>query len=150
MVAAEYRRRAGAFDPASACYDRAIAHYEHVIAANAASKPNADHYIALALAGQARMLLERGDLDAALQRLLASFQRRPEAAGTLDGLNLSPADTSRMLRARLLAQHRDDLVASLDQALQRLDSELLQLPAYERPPAGGPAQGPGRGRRRGG
>jgi tetratricopeptide (TPR) repeat protein len=150
MVAAEYRRRAGAFDPASACYDRAIAHYERVIAANAASKPNADHYIALALAGQARMLLERGDLDAALQRLLASFQRRPEAAGTLDGLNLSPADTSRMLRARLLAQHRDDLVASLDQALQRLDPELLQLPAYERPPAGGPAQGPGRGRRRGG
>ena len=65
---------------------------------------------------------------------------------TLDGLNLSPADTSRTLRARLIAADRKELVAQLDLVLAKMDPELLKLPAYERPAPGARPFG----RRRGG
>jgi hypothetical protein len=146
LIAAEAQRRTGALDLARAAYDRAIGHYDRLIVEDAATKPNADHYAALALAGKARMSLEQGNLDQALTELLASFARKPEAAATLDGLNLSPADTSRTLRARLIAADRKELVAQLDLVLAKMDPELLKLPAYERPAPGARPFG----RRRGG
>jgi hypothetical protein len=75
--------------------------------------------------------LEARDLDRATALLVASFARAPSAAASLDGLNLSPADTSRSLRARLEEAGRADLVATLDAALAALDPSLLGLPAYE-------------------
>jgi hypothetical protein len=95
-------------------------------------RDSSDHYVALALAGRARIALERGDLDAATARLTASFARRAASAATLDGLNLSAADTSRSLRARLERAQRSDLIAQLDAALAQVDPALLGLPAYER------------------
>jgi hypothetical protein len=72
-----------------------------------------------------------------LDELLASLERKPEAAATQDGLNLSPMDTAWMLRMRLTELKCDDLVARLQGAIDRLDPEFLRLPAYER-------EGPGR------
>jgi len=76
-----------------------------------------------------------------VERLLASFERRPASAATLDGLNISAVDTAKMVLARLREEGRRDLAESLRAALGDLDPELLQLPAYE-------AQGPGPSRRR--
>ena len=132
IVSAEYLRKASRMDEALAAYQRAIAHYERCIAANAETRASSDHYVAIALAGRARVYYEQHQEEPAVTELLASFTRKPEAAGSLDGLNLSPADTSRMLRARLVALKRDDLVARLDAALAKIPPELLQLPAYER------------------
>ena len=132
IVAAEFHRRAGDDPAARGAYGRALEHYARSGQANPESRDSADHYAALALAGRARIALQAGELEAALADLLASFERRPQAAGTLDGLNLSPADTSRTLRARLAEADRADLVARLDEALARLDPQLLLLPAYER------------------
>ena len=132
LVTAEFEKRAGRDAEAEAAYGRAIAHYEKGIEVNPESKPTADHYVALALAGRARIALEHGDLERALSELTASFHRKPEAAATLDGLNLSPADSSRLLRARLVDAKREDLLATLEAELARLDPVLLQLPAYER------------------
>ncbi len=150
IVAAEFERRVNKPAPAFEAYARAIAHYERAIAANPASRDSSDHYVALALAGQARIELERGDFEAALDGLLASFARRSESAATLDGLNLSPADTATMLRAKLVEAKRDELAATLQAALDKLDPRLLELPAYEREgPRGAtrngrpPARGPG-------
>ena len=143
LVSAEFDRKGSRPDEALAAYARGIAHYERCIAANPDTRSSADHYIALALAGRARLFYERHEEEQAVAELLASFARKPEAAGSLDGLNLSPADTSRTLRERLVALKRVDLVARLDAALAKIPPELLQLPAYERDVPDG-----GEGRRR--
>ena len=147
LVAAEYHRRTP--DPAEAAlsYDRAIAHYERAIEGNAASQTTAEHYIALAHAGRARLALEDGDLQAALAELLASFERRPQAAASLDGLGHSPVATAKMLVSRLGGAEHVEMRDRLQAALDDLDPELLQLPEFER---GGPrSAGGGRGGRRG-
>jgi len=130
IVAAEFNRRRGEVDEALAAYERAIAHYDRWIEPNADVRATADHYVALAIAGRARIALQREDYDTALAELLASFERNPDAAGTLDGLNISPADTARTLLARLTEQNRNDLIEKLQTALGKLDPELLKPPAY--------------------
>ncbi len=152
FVTAEFHRRAGNDGDAVAAYDRAIAHYEAGTVRNPGSRDSANHYIALALAGRARIAFEARETERALAEILASFERKPEAAASLDGLNLSPVDTAKMLRARLVSEDRKDLLAKLDTALGSLDPELLRLPAYEREvppvgPAGGSNPRQGRGRR---
>ncbi len=144
LVAAEFERRAGRTAEALAAYERGMAHYEKAVAASPDCRDTADHYAALALAGRARLALERADLEGALAELLAAFARKPEAAGTPDGLNISPADTARLLRARLAEAERTDLLARLEAALEEIDPALLALPAYEREIPAGP---PGEGRR---
>ncbi|MEW6741552.1 MAG: hypothetical protein AB1486_02240 [Planctomycetota bacterium] len=147
LVTAEFHRRRGNDEEALEAYNRGITHYEHSIAANPDSRETADHYVALAMAGRARLAYERGDYERALGELVGSFERKPEAAGTLDGLNISPADTARMLLAKLTDLQRSDLVARLEAALDKLDPELLALPAYEGGGPGGPMRGRGPGRR---
>ena len=77
------------------------------------------------------MAFEREDYENALDGLLAAFKRKPDAAATLDGLNISPVDTARMLLQRLKNRNQGDLAAKLQAALDQLDPELLLLPAYE-------------------
>ncbi len=132
LVTAEYYRRAGNPTAAAAAYARAIEHYERAILENPASGASADHYIALALAGRGRLAFEAGNHASAVDELLASFTRRPEAAATLDGLNLSAVDTAKMLLARLRAAQQEEPAARLQAALDGLDPALLELPAYER------------------
>jgi tetratricopeptide (TPR) repeat protein len=129
LVAAEFQRRGGQDEAAQAAYDRGIRHYERSLAGD---PERADHYIALALAGRARVAFERGDEARAVDELLSSFARRSQAAATLDGLNVSAVDTARLLAGRLREEDRQDLLAVLERALAALDPELLAPPAYER------------------
>ncbi len=132
LVAAERHRRSGAPDAALAAYDRGIAHYEAGVEKNPDSRDSADHYIALALAGRARVSLEQGELERATKEILAAFDRRPQSAATPDGLNLSGVDTAKMLHARLAEAKREELAARVQAGLDALDPQLLELPAYER------------------
>jgi len=143
IVAAEYHRRQGDDAAARAAYERAIVHYERSIEANPLNRESADHYVALALAARARLALERGDHEQALSEILASFERRPAAAASLDGLNFSPVGTAQMLLARLAESERTDLAERLQAALDELDPDLLELPEFERqgPPAAGRRRG---------
>jgi hypothetical protein len=144
-VTAEYYRRAGNPAAAGDAYGRAISHYEHGIELNPATRASADHYVALALAGRARLAFEGGEGARAVDELLSSFARKAEAAATLDGLNLSAVDTAKMLLARLHAEGPVELATRLQDALDALDPALLELPAYEREVAGvAPAVGLGR------
>ena len=138
LVSAEFKKRAGNDDEALAAYDRAIAHYEQAIEANPASRPTADHYAALALAGRAWIAYERGDLERAVSELLASLARKREAAASLDGLNRSPVSTARLVIARATRDGKDELAARLQAALDLLDPELLLPPEYDRE-TGGPS-----------
>ncbi|MBI5852202.1 MAG: hypothetical protein HZB39_14405 [Planctomycetes bacterium] len=146
LVAAEFHRRAGDRVNARAAYDRAIAAYDRAIEANPDNRSTADHYAAVALGAKARIAYEAGDDAAAVTHVLASFSRCDRAANALDGLNLSTADTSKQLLARL-RRTDEALAAKLDAAMKQLDPALLEPPAYERvtPPAG---QGGERPRRR--
>jgi len=132
LVAAEHHRRAGDAEKAIAAYERGIGYYEREARRNPAGREDSDHYIAMAIAGRARIDLERGDLEKATNEILASFQRRPSAAASLDGLNISPVDTAKMLRARLRHEKKDELAAKIEAGLAALDPSLLELPAYER------------------
>lgn len=131
FVAAEVHRRAGRSDDSLGAYGRAIDHYEVGIVSAPQSRESADHYIALALAARARVAFERGNLEGALGDLLASLSRRPEAAATLDGMNISPVATARILLARLADLDRPDLSAPLEAALGELDPALLLPPEFE-------------------
>jgi tetratricopeptide (TPR) repeat protein len=139
LVAAEFHRRASKDEEARASYERAIAHYEHSIEANPSSAASSAHYIALAFAGRARLELDANDYPAALADLIASFEKSPSSAGTLDGLNVSAVTTAYTLRARLTESGDDERLTKLQGALDRLDPELLQLPAFERDGGRGPS-----------
>jgi tetratricopeptide (TPR) repeat protein len=145
IVAAEFHRRAGDLDAAEAAYDRALTHYDRAIDANPESRDSSDHYAAMAIAGKARIALEKNDLDTALELVLAGIARHPEATDDLDGLNITPSMTANTLRARLAQAERTEQVARLDQALAELDPRLLEPPEYER--ATRPPQRGRRGRR---
>jgi tetratricopeptide (TPR) repeat protein len=135
LVAAEFYRRSGHPEQALAAYERGIAHYERSIETQPESRFSADHYVALAIAGRARIAYEAGDDRQALEAILASFDRAPEAAATPDGLGLSPVSTAQMLLARLSEKRQTDAALRLKGALDGLAPELLELPAFER---GGP------------
>ena len=132
IVAAEFHRRHGDDDKADAAYDRAIAHYDRAIELNPDSRGSADHFAAIAIAGRARLAFEKKDYPGALTRLLASFARKSESAGSLDGLNLTPMDTGRMLLAKFKESKQDDLLAQLEAAISKLPPSTVELPAYER------------------
>jgi tetratricopeptide (TPR) repeat protein len=149
FVVAEFKKREGKDDEALAAYGRAIAHYEHGVAANPESRESADHYVALALAGKAWIAYEREDYERAVAELIASFERRPDAAASLDGLNRTPASTARIVLSRLHTLQREELADRLAVALSKLDPVLLLPPAFEREGATEPspdARGPRRRR----
>lgn len=156
MIVAEFHRRNAAFDEANAAYDRAVKLYETTIAKNPPAKSECDHFIAMAWAGRGRVAYEKKDYEAALQEIVRSFEKKPTAAASFDGLNVTAVDTAKMLRVRFKDMNRPDLSQKLEEALSKLDPKMLELPAYERevPPPGQdsrPAESrPNRRRPRGG
>ena len=146
LVVAEQHRKTSDPEGAIAAYDRAIEHYRKGVERNPSSQASADHYVALAFAGKARVAFEQGDLERATTEILASFGHKPEAAATLDGLNISPVDTAKMLRARAQEAGNESVVKRVQEGLDKLDPSLLELPAYEREVP--PAREGGGGRRR--
>ncbi|HIG12321.1 MAG: HEAT repeat domain-containing protein [bacterium] len=132
FVAAEYLRRAGAAAEAGEAYERAMAHFERAATQVPKNRSSSDHYIALAIAAQARMALEEGQYHEAHGLLLESFGRSPGAAGHLDGLNLTPVMSAKALLERLAKEGHEDLVASLQEALENLPEEAREAPEFER------------------
>lgn len=138
LTAAESFRRTRDTAVAIGAYKRAEAGFARAAQLEPARQGSSDHYAALALAGRARLALEAGDLERSTDLLVAALERAPGAAGSLDGLNLSPSDTSRTLRAALEMAERADLLERLDATLATIDPRLLELPAYERSPGRAP------------
>ena len=141
MVAAEFHRRSEEREQALAAYDRAVAHFESASSLDPATQESADHYVALAFAGRARLALESGDAVGAVDHLVACFEREPEAANDLDGLGFTPVMTATTVRARLREAGAEDAQAKLAAAIQALDPRLLVAPAFERAAPGTEAAG---------
>jgi hypothetical protein len=135
IVEAEFDRRDKRPNDAAAAYRRAIEHFDHAIEREPSFAATADHCAALALAGLARLSIEAGDLDDALELSLAGIARHPEATPAVDGLEISPAQTAQLLATRLEAAGMSKPLAQLREVLQSLDPALLAPPAYEEVPA---------------
>jgi len=135
LVAGEYRRRRSQSDEALSSYRGAIADFEVSMQRDPTTEPTSQHYAAMALAGMAAVELERDGLQAATDLLVASFERWPEAANALDGMNASAVTTSNFVMARLNWAGMDEATAKLQAAKDALDPKLLEPPAFERPPA---------------
>ncbi|MFN0086384.1 MAG: hypothetical protein ACKVX9_13435, partial [Blastocatellia bacterium] len=134
LLAAEYHRHARRDEKALASYERAISHFDRSNQAHPDWKSTADHCAALALAGRARLALERKEFESSLNAALACFLRKPDVGTNLFGLTISPVETARMIVTQLKEQKLEDLAARLDAALAKLPREFLQLPAWERDP----------------
>ncbi|MHC4845754.1 MAG: hypothetical protein ACYTCU_06300, partial [Planctomycetota bacterium] len=97
LAAAEVHRKEGRGSRARTSYANAIAHFELDLANNpeatSEDRDAVDHQVAVAHGGLARIAMEQDDLEGAVTELIASFERSPGSAATLDGLNISPADT---------------------------------------------------------
>lgn len=150
LVTAEFHRRRGRVAAADGAYVRAAEHYDRCAQAAPELQDNTDHYVALTLAGRARLMLEAEDYRAAASMLLASFERCEDAAATLDGLGLSAVATARTLIARLREGEQAELAGTLEAVLDGLDPVLLEPPVFEpRGPAGRPSPDARRFRREG-
>lgn len=134
IVAAEYHRRSNKDSQAVEAYNRGIADFEKCIELAAETRATADHYIALAIAGRARLAMERGDLELAFDEIRASFERDPNAAASLDGLNLSPVATAQMLRSKLREAGLEDLAQGIQASLDSLDPKMLEPAEFDRVP----------------
>ncbi len=143
LVAAEHHRRAGASDKALAAYERGIARFEHDAKAHADHLTSADHYVALARAGRARVELEQNALERATSEILAALAQAPEAAAALDGLGIAPVETARMIQTRLSQGGQPELAQSIQTTLDAIDPRYLELPAFERGLTGAPRSGGG-------
>jgi tetratricopeptide (TPR) repeat protein len=137
IVTAEYHRQANRPSQAGLAYDRAIAHYLQSIQQNSSTEQTSSTYMALAHAGLARLALEQADFAAAVEQLIASFDRQPEAAATLDGLNLSAIATSTTVMARLKQAGQQTLALRLQDALDKLPPAMFEKPDFEKPPSDG-------------
>ncbi len=126
-VAAEFFRGARNTEKAVAAYGRSIEHFERALAANPSVKESVDRYVALALAGRARVRYQVNEDAAALDDVLASFARDPGAAGTRDGAGITPGETAQMLLARLREKPETaEAGIRLEAAMGEIDPELLR------------------------
>lgn len=152
LVAGEFHRRVSDADAGLAAYSRAMDLYERAMGLgkeDPSVESNALHFIAIAHAGRARIMLDAERDAEAVEELLLAFRICPTATPTLDGLNLSAAATSTTLMARLRNQGSTELQKKLQGGLDALDPAHLELPAFEREGPNAPNGGGRPPRRRG-
>ncbi len=132
IVCAESYRRANQPRFAGPSYEKALMYYQRSLELMPETASTVAHYAAITLAGQGRLAYERGDWDTALEKYLASFERNPDAAASLDGLNHSAVTSAILLKARLEELDRTEDVQRLQAALDALDPEMLLPPEFDR------------------
>lgn len=134
IVAGEFRRRRGGPAEAAKSYGRAITAFEEVAKRAPSYDGAAKHYVAIAIAGQGRIAMEAGELERSADLLIRAFETKPDAAGVLDGLNISAVTTTRFLLPQLANADQKDVEARLLAAMEKLPAKALALPDYETPP----------------
>jgi tetratricopeptide (TPR) repeat protein len=124
-VAEQYRRMRRPQD-ALAAYGRAMALWEEAARDDVRQAETARAAAALARAARARVLYQLGRDGEALEEMLTCFQGAPEAAGTRDGMGITPGETAQMLYARLKTGGQEEAAQRLEVALKAIDPELLR------------------------
>ncbi|MFQ5506499.1 MAG: hypothetical protein ACE5F1_17150 [Planctomycetota bacterium] len=120
LIAAETHQRYTRGSEALAAYEQSIRRFEQSLAADAKFADSVNHYVALALAGQARIAVDDLRTEAAVELLLQSAARRPETYRVKNGLGKTAEDTTDELREFLELIGDKELCGRLDSALEKL------------------------------
>jgi hypothetical protein len=116
-------------DEALAAIDRAVAHLEAAAAADPSRRDEVDRAVALALTGRARICFQKGDDEGAAEAVAAALRRAPGSAEEKDELGFTPAETARILLARLKERGKEDLAKRVAAALALVDPSLPRADA---------------------
>ena len=125
VAAAEDYRRHRKWDDAVEAYGRAVAHYEEAAKAEPAFQAASDRAIALALAGEARVLFEIGKDAEATDVSLTGIARDPQATATQDGMGMTPGETAQAILSQCRRNGEDDLADRIEKVFSTLDPDLL-------------------------
>ncbi|MHC4077201.1 MAG: hypothetical protein ACYST0_02025 [Planctomycetota bacterium] len=117
LVAAErhVQNREGA--AARASYQRAVQKFSASAAANKAFADSAAHYICLAQAGLARLLVDSKQWDAAVAAIQKGLAARPHSAGEADNLGNTPAANASHIYNALLDAGKEDAAKGFQEAV---------------------------------
>lgn len=117
LMAAEQDVQNAHPDDALAAYRRSIERFERSAEAAPDFAPSAAHYQCLAHAGAARLEAAAGNYSSAVDDLAQGLRASPSSADLADGLQKTPNDSVRELRAALERADDAALVQRLDTAL---------------------------------
>lgn len=129
VIAAEYYKKAANDSASKDAYTRAILQFDKSIEMSESYRANSEHFIALALAGRARIEMEKGELEGAVKDLCTALERRPQIIDQEDGLGRTPMITMNALRWLLDEKQRSDLRDALETAIEKVDPDLASRPA---------------------
>jgi hypothetical protein len=131
FVAAERFATDRAEDDAFGAYGRSAEHYTRSAEAAPDFVSSANHYIVLAHAARARILLAGDQLEQALAELVLAIEVAPENFEAVDGFGEGPATTTKAAREAFARERRDDLEAELKAAL--VEAGIERAPASTAP-----------------
>jgi tetratricopeptide (TPR) repeat protein len=124
LVAAEQFAQGGQALEAMDAYGQSIILFERSVQAEPSFKNNANHFMALALAGRARMAMGAESFEAAVGDVCAALARRPDSAEEIDGLGNTPLGTALLLAKALADQRLKELARSLKNRASELGFDL--------------------------
>ena len=101
LVAAEWRIQNREREAALGSYERALARLRASAKARPEFESSASYYACMALAGRARLFVEKGELDGALASARMALDASSTARVQPDGLGHTPEDTARLVQAAL-------------------------------------------------
>jgi len=117
LVAAERHVQNGQSKAAQSAYRQAVDHFRESFRDRADYKGSADHYIALALAGSARLYTTEASFDQALAAIQEGLATSPNSSAVRDGLGNTPAATASLLHRALLKEGRATEASALREVL---------------------------------
>lgn len=117
LVGAERRVQQNQKDAAIGAYERSRQRFETSVEGNPTFASSANHYVALARSGSARIHVEGGRLDRAITDMLAALAIGKASVEAEDGLGNSPAANARQLHRALVAADRADAADQLKDAM---------------------------------
>ncbi len=117
LVAAERHVQNQAMEEAQLAYLNSVNHFRESFREREDFRRSAVHYIALSLAGSARLHMDEQNLEVALSAILEGLLISPSSASIEDGLGNTPAGTASRLHRVLVREGRTSEASALREVL---------------------------------
>lgn len=109
LIVAESHMRNRDLASADEAYTRSVSLLDRSVESHPDFADSVDHFVALALAGQAQILMSSDDLEGATERIIEAIERRPASAESKDGLERTPYSALRRIHRAAKRDKRVDL-----------------------------------------